>query len=150
MQNKIKTILLVAGIIEILVGLLHFGMPPFLYQSTGFEQLNKIESDYLLLVTYAVGILLIAFGAVSILLSLKIDQLREIIYYYLIIKIILWTARVILEIIYPVSLEMFYIEPFTAIVLPGLIIELCLFLLCAILIKKYILNTQNTKTLRND
>ncbi len=136
MQNKIKYILRVAGTIEILVGLLHFLMPYFLYQSTGFKELNHIESDFVLLVTYSVGILLIAFGATTILLSSKIKEMKEIVYYYLIIKIILWIARVSLEIIYPVGLNMFYIEPFTLIVLPGLIIELLLFIVSAILLKK--------------
>jgi len=139
MQNKIKNLLVVAGIVEILVGLLHFGMPYFLYQSSGFEQLSQIESDFLLLVTYAVGILLIAFGATTILLSSKIDEIQEIIFYYVIIQIILWIARVSLEIIYPVGLDMFYIEPFTLIVLPGLVIELLLFIVSAILLKKLII-----------
>jgi hypothetical protein len=138
MQNKIKNILVVAGIVEILVGLLHYGMPDYLYQSSGFEQLNQIESDYVLLVTYAVGILLIAFGGTTILLSSKINKIKEIVFYYLIIKIILWTARVFLEMIYPLKLSMFYIEPFTLIVLPGLIIELLLFIISAILLKKLI------------
>jgi len=138
MQNKIKLILVLAGVVEILVGFLHFGMPSFIYQSNGFEQLNQIESDYVLLVTYAVGILLIAFGATTILLSLKINEIKEVLYYYLIIKIVLWIARVSLEIIYPVGLDMFYIEPFTLIVLPGLIVELFLFIISAILLKKLI------------
>ena len=129
----LKNILLLAGIIEILVGFLHFFMPYFLYQSSGFEQLNSIESDYLLLVTYAVGVLLVAFGAITLLFAIKIDKLKEVIFYYLLIKIILWTARVILEILYPLELSMFYIEPFTSIVLPGLIIELCLFIVAMIL-----------------
>jgi hypothetical protein len=139
MQNKIKNLLVVAGIVEILVGLLHFGMPYFLYQSSGFEQLSQIESDFLLLVTYAVGILLIAFGATTILLSSKIDEIQEIIFYYVIIQIILWIARVSLEIIYPIGLDMFYIEPFTLIVLPGLVVELLLFIVSAILLKKLII-----------
>jgi len=142
MQNTIKYILFIAGIIEVLVGLLHFGMPSWLYQSTGFKLLNQIESDYLLLVTYAVGILLIVFGILTMILSFKIKELKELIYYYLIIKTLLWTARIILEIIYPIQLSMFYVKPFTSIVLPGLIIEFCFFLLSTILMKKYILNTK--------
>jgi hypothetical protein len=90
------------------------------------------------LVTYAVGILLIAFGAITILLSSKINEIKEILYYYLIIKIILWVARVFLEVLYPLGLDMFYVEPFTLIVLPGLIVELFLFIIAAILLKKLI------------
>ena len=136
MHKRIKNILLVAGVVEILVGLLHFGMPYFLYQSSGFESLSNIESDYLLLVTYAVGILLIAFGSTTILLSSKIEEIKKIIYYYLIIQIVLWIARVSLEIIYPLGLDMFYIEPFTLIVLPGLVVELLLFIISAFLLKR--------------
>lgn len=136
MQNKIRNILILAGIVEILVGLLHFAMPYYLYQSSGFEQLNHIESDFVLLVTYAVGILLIAFGATTILLASKIHEIKEIVYYYVIIKIVLWMLRVVLELIYPVGLDMFYIEPFTLIVLPGLVVELLLFVVSANLLKK--------------
>jgi len=138
-QRKIilKNILLTAGVIEILVGCLHFLMPYFLYQSNGFEQLNSIESDYLLLITYAVGILLVAFGATTLLFAIKIDEFKKILFYYLLIKIILWTARVILEILYPLGLSMFYIEPFTTIVLPGLVLELFLFIVSIILVRHY-------------
>ena len=138
MQNKIKTTLVIAGTIEVLVGLLHFLMPYFLYQSSGFEQLSHTESDYLLLVTYAVGILLIAFGATTILLSSKIEEIKEILFYYVIIQIILWVARVSLEVIYPLGLNMFYVEPFTLIVLPGLIVELFLFVVSAFFLKRKI------------
>lgn len=136
MQNKIKLTLMLAGIVEILVGLVHFAMPPFLYESSGFEQLSIIESDYVLLVTYAVGILLMAFGATTILLASKIDEIKEIVYYYLLIKIALWTFRVLFEVLYPLGLNMFYIEPFTLIVMPGLIIELLLFVVSAYFLKQ--------------
>ena len=136
MQSKIKLILVIAGLVEISVGLLHFWMPYFLYQASGFEQLSKIESDYVLIVTYIVGILLIAFGIITILLSSKVEEIKEIVFYYLIIKIILWMGRVYLELEYPLGLNMFYIDPFTLIVLPGLFVELSLFIISAILLKK--------------
>jgi len=136
MYKKIKSILWVAGIVEILVGLLHFGMPYFLYQSSGIASLSNIELDYLFLVTYAVGILLIAFGSTTLLLSSKIEEIKEILYYYLLIQIVLWVARVSLEIIYPLGLDMFYIDPFTLIVFPGLVVELLLFVISAILLKR--------------
>ena len=131
-----KKLLLIIGSIEILVGLLHFFMPLFFTKSESFLLLPNIEINYLLLVTYAVGILLIAFGATTILLSKKTKELRKILYFYMIIQALLWTARVILELMYPVELEMFGIKPFTIIVLPGLILEWGLILYAMILARK--------------
>lgn len=131
-----KKLLLIIGSIEILVGLLHFFMPLFFTKSESFLPLPNIEMNYLLLVTYAVGILLIAFGATTILLSKKTKELGKILYFYMIIQSVLWTARVILELMYPVELEMFGIKPFTIIVLPGLILEWGLILYAMILARK--------------
>jgi len=135
-QHKIKSLLIAAGIVEILVGLLHFAMPYFIYQSNGFMNLTNIESDFVLLVIYAVAILLIAFGITTLLLAKKQKELGLLLYYYLIIQIILWTARVILELIYPIKLDMFGVQPFTYIVLPGLIFEWSLFIYAVILLRK--------------
>ncbi len=131
-----KKLLLIIGSIQILVGLLHFFMPLFFTKSESFLLLPNIEMNYLLLVTYAVGILLIAFGASTILLSKKTKELGKILYFYMIIQALLWTARVILELVYPVELEMFGIKPFTVIVLPGLVLEWGLILYAMILYRK--------------
>ena len=132
----LKTLIYTAGIIEVLVGLLHFFMPLFFDKSEIFSRLPMVEMDYLLLVTYAVGILLVAFGATTILFARRHKALYEILYLYLMIQTILWTARVILELLYPVGLEMFTLKPFTIIVLPGLIFEWGLFLYITILARR--------------
>ena len=134
--NLTKQILLVAGIIEIAVGLLHFAMPFFAYQAKGFSLLEPNEINFVTLVVFAVGILLVAFGAITILFSRKLESMVEVLYYYVVIKTILWAGRVILELIYPVNLSMFYVEPFTLAVLPGLIVELLLFVVSVVLIRK--------------
>ncbi|MDQ6984185.1 MAG: hypothetical protein Q9M44_05675 [Ghiorsea sp.] len=139
MENQInltKQILLAAGIIEIAVGLLHFAMPFFVYQTKGFSLLQPNEINFVTLVIFAVGILLVAFGSLTILFSSKLESMIEVLYYYVVIKTILWVGRVGLELLYPINLSMFYVEPFTLIVLPGLIIELILFAVSIVLIKK--------------
>jgi len=135
-MKKMQILILIAGFIEVLVGLLHFFMPLFFDKSEGFLHLSSVEMDYLLLVTYAVGILLVAFGATTILLSSKQKELGRILYFYIMIQTILWTARVLLEILYPVGLEMFSLKPFTNIVMPGLIFEWGLFLYITILVRR--------------
>ena len=138
MNNMLKNIMIVAGVQEIMVGILHFMMPYFLNQSAGFLQLSSVEMDFVMLVTFATGILLIAFGSVTLLLS-KVDlSMIKVLYYYLWIKIILWTARVVLELVYPVNLDMFYINPFTLVVFPGLVSELVLFIIAMFLVRKTI------------
>jgi hypothetical protein len=132
----IKQILMVAGIIEIAVGLLHFLMPPFAYQAKGFSLLQPDEISFVTLAIFSVGILLVAFGSLTILFSRKVESMIEVLYYFLVIKTILWIGRVALELLYPVNLSMFYVEPFTLVVLPGLIIELLLFAVSVVLIKK--------------
>ena len=139
-QHKIKSLLITAGTVEIFVGLLHFAMPYFIYQSNGFMHLTNIESDFVLLVTYAVGILLVAFGVTTILLSTQINVITKLIFYYVLIQIVLWIARIILELLYPLQLNMFYIEPFSAIVLPGLVIELSLFVIAVFFIYRFMQN----------
>ncbi len=134
--NLTKQILLAAGIIEIAVGLLHFAMPYFAYQTKGFSLLQPNETNFVTLVIFAVGILLVAFGSITILFSRKVESMIEVLYYYVVIKTILWIGRVALELLYPVNLSMFYVEPFTLVVLPGLIIELLLFVVSVVLIKK--------------
>ena len=138
-MDKIKQILLLAGGIEIFIGLLHFIMPYYIYIIENFRILQKIELDFIILLILAVGILLFAFGLVTIFLAKKATLILDILYYYVIIKIFLWTSRVCLEFIYPVKLSMFYIEPFTIIVLPGLILELILFFIAMVLIRKQLL-----------
>ena len=134
---NVKNILVLAGVIEILVGLLHFVMPYFAYQSHGFQMLNTNEINFVTLVIYAVGILLVAFGSVSILLAQYTQSMQKIILYYLIIKSVLWMARVVLELIYPVNLNMFFVEKFTLVILPGLVIETFLFLFAILLLTCY-------------
>lgn len=134
--NLTKNVLLVAGIIEIAVGLLHFAMPSFAYQAKGFSLLQPDEISFVTLVIFAVGILLVAFGSLTILFSRKVESIIEVLYYYVVIKTILWIGRVVLELLYPVNLSMFYVEPFTLIVLPGLLIELLLFIVSVVLVKK--------------
>ena len=125
--SSLSGVLLIAGIIEFAVGLLHFAMPAFAYRSKGFSLLRADEINFVTLLIFAVGILLMAFGWLTIFLSRKVEPLIEFIHIYVLIKIVLWSGRVFLEILYPVNLNMFYVEPFTVVVLPGLIVEWFLF-----------------------
>lgn len=124
-------LLTIAGVIEIAVGLLHFAMPAFYHRSPALADLPDQDDDFIALVTFAVGILLIAFGATTLLFARRPHLHLDLLVPFLIIKTVLWTARLLLEIVYPVRLSMFGINPFTVIVTPGVAAELAIFAIAA-------------------
>jgi len=132
-MNLLRNILMMAGAIEICVALVHFAMPYFTQQGLGFKSLNPDEIDFINLLILAVGLLLLAFGCLTIFLAKRLESLVEMLFYYLVIKVILWVLRVVLELLYPVKIELFYIDPFTMIVLPGLVFECLLFCVALLL-----------------
>ncbi len=132
----LRNILMSAALIEISVGLLHFLMPYYLYDVASFHLLTENEKSFVTLLTLAIGILLVAFGSVTVLFSKNITQLLDVLFIYLLIKVALWLARVSLELLYPIELKLFYIEPFTLVVLPGVIFEFVLFIYSLYLVSK--------------
>lgn len=133
-NSYIKTVLMTAGIIEMLAGLAHFAMPHFVYQPKGFSFLTQNEKHFIALGIFAVGILLIAFGILTILFSLKVDIKNELLFFYTIIKSFLWFARIILEILYPVKIPLFLMEQPTIVFMPLLILACMLFVSAAFII----------------
>jgi hypothetical protein len=131
-----RTLLLCAGVLELAVGALHFALPSSAYQSRGFPNLQPAELDFVTLVTLAVGILLLAFGTLTLYLASRTGAIVEILFGYAVIKAFLWAGRVLLEVAYPVRLRLFSVEPFTAVVMPGLVFELLLFVASAILARR--------------
>jgi hypothetical protein len=125
--TRLNVVLKIAGSIEILVGLLHFLMPYFVNKNHYYSLSLVAENNFITLLIFAVGILLIAFGGTTILFANRLKQTIDILYYYLIIQVILWLSRVVLEVLYPVQLSFFYIDPFTLLALPALVIEFLLF-----------------------
>ncbi len=134
-RNSAKTLLIVAAVVEIVVGLAHFGMPAFALKSPGIAASAEIESDFLTLLLLCVGILLIAFGACTLLL-LRESVAIQILFYYTVIKSVLWLARVIIEVVYPVEVPLFHLEQPTLYILPMLVLEWLLFVAAAFLTAK--------------
>jgi hypothetical protein len=129
-DNWIRRILLTAGVVEVVVGVSHFAMPYFAYHAKGFTLLNQHEINFVTLCVFAVGILLIAFGAVTICFSFNTHN--EMLLPYTIIQSILWLARIIIEILYPVKIGLFWIRQPTNVVISLLILEWLLFVLSAL------------------
>jgi|WetSurMetagenome_2_1015567.scaffolds.fasta_scaffold857101_1 hypothetical protein len=134
-RSWVKNILLTAGIIEIVLGLAHFVFPYFAYQSKGYSLLNYNEIDFVTLCIFCVGILLVAFGTCTVFLSSKVETAIKIVFFYTIVKSILWTGRVILGILYPANIPLFFIEQPNIVVFPTLVFEWLLFVFSFFVIK---------------
>lgn len=139
-SNKkwIKSILIAAGMVEIVAGLLHFFILQFAFQSDGFSFLQPKELDFVTSGVFAVGILLIAFGSLTVIFSFIVEAGKEVLFYYVVVKSILWLGRIAIEVLYPVKLNILNADPFTTVLMPGLIAEFLLFLALVVLVKKYL------------
>ncbi len=126
-RGLLGNLLIVAGGVEIAVGLLHFAMPTFYHRSPALAELPVADDDFIVLVTFAVGILLTAFGAMTLVFARRPYDNIGVLVPYLVIKTLLWVARLVLEALYPVRLEMFGVDPFTAVVTPGIAAEAVVF-----------------------
>lgn len=123
----LKKGLFIAGIMEIMIGISHFGMPYFVYQSDGLSALNPNETDFVTLSIFAIGILLIAFGCLTLFLAAAARKDHRILLGYCVIKSMLWLGRVSLEFMYPVKVSLYYIALPTLAVMPVLIIVCLIF-----------------------
>ena len=127
--SQLAIVLFTAGIVEIVVGLLHFVMPLFANHSPGLRSLSGSESNFATLSIFSVGLLLVAFGSLTILVSFKSQELKGLLLSFLTIKSLLWCARVGLEIMFPVTIPLFYIQRPTTVVMPLLILVALLFII---------------------
>jgi hypothetical protein len=127
--NWIAKMLLFAGLIEVVVGLLHFVIPISTYHSNGLGSLGDDEINFVTASIFAVGILLVAFGALTIEVSRKSELWKGLLLPFFKIKALLWCGRVVLEIIFPVTIPLFYFQRPTTVVMPLLILEASLFVI---------------------
>jgi hypothetical protein len=111
-----KWLLQIAGTIEVIIGAAHFGMPYFAFQLPGFSQLNPEASNFVSLCILAVGLLLVAIGLITVLVASTLAASNRALLVFLVIKASLWSGRIVLEILYPVSIPLFFIKnPSTAV-----------------------------------
>ncbi len=134
----LRRLVVLTAAVEVAVGLLHFAMPAFFDRADGLHTLVDSEKDFVLLVTFSTGILLMAFGFVGLLLARSVDRYQAALYPYLLTKTCLWAARLGLEILFPVGLDLFWIEPFTMVAMPGMVLEFLLFVVAAVMAKRLV------------
>jgi hypothetical protein len=132
--------MLIGGIIELAIAVIHFLMPFQFIREDGFGCLSKPFMDFVLLATLAIGLCLIVFGILSLFLSERLLVGERSAWLFGLSQGILWLGRAFLEIVYPVKFKLFFLPNPTFIIL---ILSLCLgflFLIPTLAFKKEILS----------
>lgn len=134
---RIKRVLLALGIIELIAGLSHAFMPYFIFKSSGYSYLSLEEINIITCCVFSVGILLVAFGTLTVVCALKYDVLdKMMVYYFVFTKSILWALRTCLEVIFPTEIAMFLITRPSVVLIPVFIVIDCLFIFSVFLIRR--------------
>jgi len=121
-------LLCIGGIIELAIAGLHFLWPFDLVETGEYAVLTGQYRDLLLLSSLAIGLCLLVFGALSIYFSRRLFTGEKSALIYSTSQAILWGGRATGELIFPVSVPIYFIENPTIFVLP-LSFLLCLMFL---------------------
>ena len=119
MKKKIASILMiVGGIIEILIAVLHFVWPYELIRYEEFSFLSPKYQELLILSSISIGLCLFIFGTLSVYFSTKLKDRSESAWLFGVSQGILWIARAVFELIYPVKIPIYFIANPTVYVFP--------------------------------
>ena len=101
-----------AGVIEVIIGLGHFAFPELTLKSGGYLQLMPNEVDFIITGLAGLGFNLTAFGTLTIICGLKYEIYNRFPIYLTVAQALKYSARVITELIFPVSVPLIFKEPF--------------------------------------
>lgn len=105
-----KTLLFIGGILEFIVASFHFTWPYAMIQTGPFAELPEANKAFIVLATLAIGLVMLVFGSLSIYFAFRIRMGEYSALVFSLAQAILWTGRLILEILYPVRLPLYFIE----------------------------------------
>ncbi|MBN1571900.1 MAG: hypothetical protein JW984_01750 [Deltaproteobacteria bacterium] len=137
MKKQIALIcMMVGGIVEILIAVLHFVWPYELIRYGEFSFLSPKYQELLILSSIAIALCLFIFGTLSVYFSMRLKTESESAWLYGISQGILWLARAGFELIYPVKLPLYCIENPTTLVFPLALLLGIIFLAPLLIFKK--------------
>ncbi len=126
----------VGGIVEILIAVMHFVWPYELIKYGEFSFLSPKYQELLILSSIAIGLCLFIFGTLSVYFSTKLKTESESAWLFGISQGILWIARAVFELIYPVKVPLFFITNPTTLVFPLAILIGLIFLVPLLIFRK--------------
>jgi len=129
----------IGGIIELLIAVLHFIWPFELIETGEYAMLSGQYRDLLFLSSISIGLCLCIFGILSIYFSRKLMNGEKSALVYGTSQAILWGGRSVGELLFPVSIPMYFIQNPTIFVLP-LSLFLSLLFLAPLFIRRFFWN----------
>ena len=111
-------LMFIGGVIEIVIGILHFIWPFQFNEPGGFADVSSDYGSTVFLCTISVGLCQIVFGVLSIYYSGKLLNGERSAWIYGISQGILWEARTTFELLLPVRIPFFFLSNPTIFVLP--------------------------------
>ena len=118
----INVALTVSGLMVLAIGLAHFAMPSLGYAPEVIAAVPDAQRDHFVyLGTYAIGTFLVSFGVMTMLVDpMRADGMHRA---FLGLMVMVWGARIVLEVIYPVTLSLFFVShPHPALIVALLVI----------------------------
>lgn len=100
----------IGGIIELLIAIIHFIWPFELVKAGEYALLTGQYRDLLFLSSISIGLCLCIFGILSIYFSRRLMSGEKSALFYNTSQAILWGGRAIGELIFPVSVPMYFIK----------------------------------------
>jgi len=120
----------------------HFTWPYAFIQTEPFAGLPEPQKEFVLLVSIAIGLAMLIFGSLAIYFAFKIRIGEHSALAFTLSQAILWTGRLILEILYPVRLPLYFIEQPSSMVIILCLILILIFLVPVLLYRKHVQLTQ--------
>lgn len=135
-RNKLSKALIIAGgFVELIIAILHFIWPSYLMQLPDFENITTSIKDFIILASLAIGLCLTVFACLSFYFSKRIGHRDKSALIFSLSQVILWTFRLIFELLYPVRLPLYSIENPSNIIIIGVIIIISVYLIPVLLIR---------------
>ncbi len=134
------------GIVEILIAVLHFLMPLQFVRTGEFAELSSDYLSFVLHGTVAVGLCLTVFGMLSIYFAKKLLIGEKTAWVFGVSQGILWTARTISELVFPVRIPLFFLPNPTGLILPLVVLLALLYLVPLMMCKETLAVEGNTRS----
>lgn len=109
-MDKLSVFLLrMSGFLVLLIGVAHFAMPSFGYTVDALTEIPEVQREHFVyLGTYAIGTFLVAFGILTLICDPISHSFMERTFVGL--MAIVWSLRLVLELIFPVNLSLFFLS----------------------------------------
>lgn len=130
-----KTLIIIGGVIELLIALMHFIWPLFMSKLSELNNVSEAIMEFIFLGTLAVGLCLIIFSFFSFYFSSTQQIKNKSTWIFSLSQSIMWLIRLFFELLFPVKIDLFGIQNPSKLIVIGTAVISLVFLLPVLLLK---------------